>query len=60
MAYPFESPEEALEGIKPFIPDMKLAKQALASGLHGNTPEWVVEGILFLLSNTLVMEDIKV
>ena len=59
MAYPFESPEEAMERIKPFISDMQLAKQALASGLGGNTPEWVVDGILFLLSNTLVMQNIK-
>ena len=55
----FNTPDEALEYIKPFIPhDLSLAKNALSKELD-STPEWVVEGILFLLVNTLMLEDIK-
>ena len=55
----FESPEEALEYIKPLVPDMHLARMAIAKGIGAECPEWVVDGILFLLSNTLVAEAMK-
>ena len=55
----FESPEEALEHIKPLVPDMHLAKLALSKGIGADCPDWVVDGILYLLSNTLMLENIK-
>ena len=55
----FESPEEALEYIKPLVPDMHLARMAIAKGIWAGCPEWVVDGILFLLSNTLIADEVK-
>ena len=44
----FNTPDEALEYIKPLVPDMDLARKALAEGLGTGCPDWVVDGILFL------------
>ena len=55
----FNTPDEALEYIKPLVPDMDLARKALAEGLGTGCPDWVLDGILFLLSNTLLADDVK-
>ena len=55
----FNTPDEALEHIKPLVPDMQLARKALAEGLGINCPDWLVDGILFLLNNTLILEEVK-
>ena len=53
------SPDEALEYIKPFVPnDIALARSALQKELS-TSPDWVIDGILFLLVNTLAASSIK-
>ena len=53
----FDTPNDALEFIKPFVPhDLSLALQALEKEL--DSPRWVTEGILFLLCQILETERI--
>ena len=53
------SPDDALEYIKPFVPnDIALARSALQRELS-TSPDWVIDGILFLLVNTLMASSIK-
>ena len=52
-----DTPKDALEFIKPFVPDdLSLALKALQKEF--NAPTWVAEGILFLLCQTLEAERV--
>jgi len=53
----FDTPNDALEYIKPFLPhDLSMALRALEKEF--DTPLWVTEGILFLLCQILEAERI--